>query len=210
MFKSLRNFIYLGLEVLRSHFVYWLILYFVIEFYSNYVDSIRVILLQGNGVSIPVLVFFEAFAQFGMLIFNLIWLISVATVVLAPKGSQLTAQKIFTESTQGLSQLIREQLRVYGGVMWRLPFFIVFGLYKWLRWIMVPLIVVFDSDYIQGDVDALKRSEQLTQHHVATLLLILFISFLLPDIFDLIFISIIIFMIIVIIRIMIITILSLI
>lgn len=58
---------------------------------------------------------------------------------------------------------IREQLRATGRVIsWGL-IFILPGFYKYFRLIFVPFVVAENPNYMQGTVDALKSSQELTQ-----------------------------------------------
>jgi hypothetical protein len=64
--------------------------------------------------------------------------------------------------SQKLNFLFIEELRAWGiSALWTLVF-IIPGLIKMVQFLFVPLIVVSDSEYAQGQIDALEKSKKMT------------------------------------------------
>lgn len=75
------------------------------------------------------------------------------------------------------SPLMVEGLRMTGNILMWSILFLIPGLYKQIKYLFVPFVVLFDSQYHSGKVDALKRSSQLTSGLFWILSLLVFISF---------------------------------
>lgn len=75
-------------------------------------------------------------------------------------------QKFFPQS-------LKEVMRAWGQTMLWSFLLIIPGLIKFVRFLFVPLVVCFDSKYQNGEVDALKRSQEISQGRLLSLLLIL-------------------------------------
>lgn len=60
-----------------------------------------------------------------------------------------------------LNQLLIENLRSWGKILLGFICFIVPGLILFLRYLLVPFVVLFDPSYEQGQVDALEQSRNL-------------------------------------------------
>lgn len=80
--------------------------------------------------------------------------------------------------------LFVEGLRMTGYILLWSILFILPGLYKQIRYLFVPFVVLFDSLYHRGEVDALDRSSQLSKGIFWALLFLFMASFGVDILFD--------------------------
>jgi hypothetical protein len=95
-------------------------------------------------------------------------------------------QRAVLSTLDTVQQIMIEELRSYAGILWRLPLLIIPAVLKSIRWVFLPAIVLFESSYHEGKVDALEHSEQISQGHFGIALLCLFLLFL-PGLMEAIF-----------------------
>lgn len=69
--------------------------------------------------------------------------------------------------------IIIETMRSIAAAMIRLPLLIIPGIIEWIRLSAVPFIVIFDREYQDNRVDALKTSRQFFSKHRALVFLLL-------------------------------------
>jgi hypothetical protein len=74
------------------------------------------------------------------------------------------AQPSFVPSfMQDYPQVLIEGIRVLAAMIFRLPFLVIPALIEYVRLVFVPYVVLFDSAYKRGEVDALKQSRRLVR-----------------------------------------------
>lgn len=98
------------------------------------------------------------------LLFSALWILLVAEATMATleaRPVQLFAPKL----ARNLNQLLIETVRAFAAVIYRLPLLIFPAAIEYLRLTFVPLVVLADSDYRLGNVDALERSRGLARGH---------------------------------------------
>ena len=78
------------------------------------------------------------------------------------------------------NQLVVEQIRVLGSVVWRAPLLIVPAIVRYVRMVFVPFVVIFDPGYHRGEVDVLKRSHALSRGRFWLLAGVSLVSAVLP------------------------------
>lgn len=75
-------------------------------------------------------------------------------------------------------QLIKETIRAWGMTFWWFYAFIIPGLYKYLAYSFIPIIVLLDPQYQDGKIDALESSESIFKENWGKLLFLFFILYL--------------------------------
>lgn len=85
------------------------------------------------------------------------------TISLSCLGLITNQESLFVFLKKNFSSTIKESMRVWGkAILWGF-LFIIPGIYKFIQGLFVPFIVCLDSDYSLGKIDALKRSQKLTE-----------------------------------------------
>lgn len=111
--------------------------------------------------------------------FSVVWSFLIPILSLFVVATALSSQSFVNHG----SFLIKEQLRAIGKVMLWTVLFIVPGIYKHLRYLLVPFVVLFDREYQAGNRDALQTAHQLSRGHLFYLsLLFLFFSVVFPSV----------------------------
>jgi hypothetical protein len=115
--------------------------------------------------------------------FDLIWhavffMVSVITAIELSTQARVGLNR----TSQTFQEIIIENIRVVARAIFWLPFFILPALYKYVRLSMVSLVVLSDREYQAGNVDALKRSYQVTKGHFILCAFALLLSSLLEPI----------------------------
>lgn len=113
----------------------------------------------------------------------LIWLFGLMQIIsslLFPLLTGLLILSLFNKESSPtvywqkfFSQSLKEVMRAWGQSMLWSFLFIIPGIIKFVRFFFVPLIVCFDPQYQSGQVDALKRSQEISKGRLILLLLIL-------------------------------------
>lgn len=186
--NSVKQVISLGLEVIRSHFVFLFVLFLLTTAFTSFTDQIRTLLMDGYGFSILNFVVFEIGTQSVLLVLQLIWILALGYMIMGPEPLA-PFHRVYKFAVENLNQALIENIRSYAGILWRVPFLILPGLLKLIEWIYVPLIVAFDATYLRGETDALKRSSELSKEFKLKLFQALFFGFILPSLLQLILIE---------------------
>lgn len=137
-------------------------------------------ILSGQAPHMVWMVGFETFSffmQFLLSLFSIYWICEGYLSLKHPSQNSLLLRPQFY-----FEQLVIEELRVYGGLIWRLPFLFIWSLWKWFAWFMVTPIVLLDRQYLLGSVSALKASEKLFSSHKWTIIRLALTLVLLPQV----------------------------
>lgn len=100
------------------------------------------------------------------IISGIVFPVILMTVALFALNKQIGWTKDLGEfAAKNLSQIFIETLRSWGkALLWSLVF-ILPGLWKYLQYTFVPVVVTSSSSYDEGNEDALARSAQIFQKH---------------------------------------------
>jgi hypothetical protein len=123
------------------------------------------------------------FEMIASLIWWATWYVAVAEVAHAERHD-LPPPPLFSSLGQHLNRLLIEQTRALARVLWWMPALVVPAGVQYVRLSFVPFIVIFDCDYRDGQVDALKKSADLSSGRFWLLLLTVLISFAVPALFE--------------------------
>lgn len=93
------------------------------------------------------------------LVLNLIYPLALLFLVLSVHRGESVLHFFKTYFEQGMI----EQMRSWGKAMLWSFLLIIPGIVKFVQYLFVPFVVVFDPSYQKGEVDALKRSQQLAR-----------------------------------------------
>lgn len=107
-------------------------------------------------------------------------IVSIATLVWTTLVSSVSLSILVgpTELSflKTINLLLIETIRGLGAVLLRVPLLILPAIYEWVRLAPIPYIVVLDSRYQAGEVDALQASREFFQAHWKRVLGLLIIS----------------------------------
>lgn len=123
----------------------------------------------------------ELFLYGGLNLLNSLFfplLISLLTIFFIINPTKL----FFTSITQAhIESIIIETLRSWGKMIWWGFLFIIPGFYKYLCYSYVPFVVLMDTEYDHGKVDALKESERIfKKRFMASLITLVLFQLVLP------------------------------
>jgi hypothetical protein len=125
-----------------------------------------------------------ALVVFAQLIFSLLWS-AVWTLILAVSAIDTLEKRIprpFTEiCSHYLNPVLIESTRSLASIVFRVPLLILPAAIEYIRLLFVPYVVVFDSAYNLGKVDALESSRRLTKGRWILLVAVLVVSLGLPE-----------------------------
>jgi hypothetical protein len=169
----------LYLKVLRVAW-YWLIPLHLIDAGSNQLFAVATDRMQAMGredfFSLACMAVVE-------LVFTIIW--SAAWILVLTISAQFViGQRQTLPHARPFMQVLIEEIRVLGAILWRLPLLIVPALFQYVRLAFVPFIVILDPAYARGEVDALAASRRLSRGKFLLLGATVLISFTLPWILD--------------------------
>ena len=114
--------------------------------------------IQAQGrEDMPTLVGLVGLNFFCEIMWSAVW----SFVLISAARAALRDEPLLTKnSLRDFNQLLIEGVRSMAAVLYRLPFAVIPGLVELLRLLFVPHVVLLDSNYQRGQVDALKRSRQ--------------------------------------------------
>lgn len=186
--NSIKQVGLLGLEVIRSHFIFLFLLFLLTSAFTSFTDQVRTLLMDGYGFSVLNFVVFEIGTQSVLLVLQILWILALAFLIIG-NAPLAPFHKVYKFAVENLNQSLIENVRSYAGILWRVPFLIVPGLLKLIEWLYVPLVVAFDPLYKSGEVDALRRSSELSKQFKLKLLSAVIFSFILPSLIQLVLIE---------------------
>lgn len=111
------------------------------------------------------------------------WLIAIAGPVASLwRGEiQLAPSHRYARAfIQHFNQILIEQVRALAAVLWRVPLLLIPASNEYIRLSFVPLVVVFDSAYSEGGVDALQESRRLAKGNFWKLSFVVLLAVLAP------------------------------
>lgn len=123
------------------------------------------LLMNPHGTS-PLVWLFGSFS----LILSLTYPLAALFLILSTFQEKSIASFFRTFFEQG----VIEQMRSWGKAMLWSFLFVIPGLIKFVQYLFVPFVVCFDSQYQQGQRDALKQSQALTKGKMFRLFLLFF------------------------------------
>jgi hypothetical protein len=151
--------------------------------FSQYSNWLQGMIMQKGDPSIALLVLLFLSTGAFQLLWSAAWLLCLAPVfrgwLTQPPGSLSQTLPAYGRSVP-FRLLVIEQMRVFAKVLLWLPLLVLPAFYQYIRLIFVPLVVVFDPQYQNGQADALQRSREITQRHLGLIVLVLLIAFGIP------------------------------
>ena len=93
------------------------------------------------------------------LIWSALWVMIIAASLLRAEGQTPPAVG------ESFNRLMIEQVRSLASVLWRTPLLLIPALTRYIRLSFVPLVVLLNPRYAQGEVDALEASSELSRGH---------------------------------------------
>ena len=105
------------------------------------------------------------------------FVITIALFYTIQKHHHPETPPLFAFLSRAAVPLILEGLRAFAQVLMFLLLLIIPGIFKYVRFYFVPLVVLFDSEYDHGSVDALEKSNALVKGITFPLFLILVLTF---------------------------------
>ncbi len=147
------------------------------QFFSFAMDFIR---LSGRE-DLGLIALIAASELIFSLLWSAAWILAVATVAHETLRAHAAPGPGYGEEmVKHFNQIVIEQTRSMAAILWRAPLLIIPALVQYVRLTFVPLIVIFDPHYSMGQVDALKRSRELTRGYFLLLALLVVFSTLVP------------------------------
>lgn len=114
----------------------------------------------------------KADSESDLAVFALTLVGTSAVEMLASMVILLGAAVTFTKHVRlplkrALNLSLIESVRALSAIILRVPFFVVPAVFEWLRMIPIPFVVLFDSAYSRGEIDALAASRRFFHQHKA-------------------------------------------
>lgn len=166
-------------SVFRSAFPLIIFLH-LLEFAASQYFSFAIDYIQSRGREDYFMIALTALLElaFGF-VWAAAWIVAISTSANA-KLSHSPYEGFGPHFGKHLNQLLIEQVRTLAAVIIRVPLLVIPALIQFVRLGFVPFVVIFDSAYQQGRIDALQKSRALSRGYLTRLSVALFVWIALP------------------------------